>query len=101
MEPTIVAAIITAVAAIVAAYIGSRGPQTPKAKSLNTADLEVAIRADEQVLRLLLNPNWKPTAEAAIAYLLRNIPSPVDDWPSTATWQQVVAVHAKKARSIP
>ena len=99
MEPTILAAIIAALGAVIAAYIAKGRPHSPKktmsesTSPSNHIDIEAALRTDPRVQRLLANSNWCHTAEAAIANLVHNIAPPVKSWPSTPTWQQVAAVY--------
>ena len=39
------------------------------------------------------NPNWRPAAEAAVAYLLRGVVCPIASWRKSSTWAQVQMVH--------
>jgi hypothetical protein len=52
-------------------------------------NLDQKLRGLEGVQRLLRNPNWSPTAEAALAYFVNGIPSPDDGWLRTGTWKQI------------
>ena len=51
------------------------------------------LRADSRVERLLKNPNWRPAAEAAMAYLLRGVACPISSWRKSSTWAQVQMVY--------
>lgn len=106
MDPIIVAAIIGAFGAVLAAIVPfivhwrSRPPQKAGPQTMSSSvrsDIEMALRSDPQVQRLLANPNWCHTAEAAIKSLVYNITPPVENWPLTATWQQVAAVYTLMA----
>ena len=50
------------------------------------------LKSDSRVDRLLKNPNWKPAAEAAIAYLLKGTECPIASWRKSSTWAQVEMV---------
>jgi hypothetical protein len=50
------------------------------------------IRHD-RVQRLLRNSNWKAAAEAAIRFYVDGVPTPVQGWNKTRTWQQVYAAY--------
>lgn len=54
---------------------------------------EAKLRADERIERLLKNPNWKPAAEAAIAFLYRGTNCPITSWKKSSTWAQVKMVY--------
>jgi len=54
---------------------------------------EDVLRADPTVERLLKNPNWRPAAEAAIAYLLRGVSCPIASWRKSSSWAQVQMVY--------
>jgi hypothetical protein len=41
------------------------------------------------VQRLLVNPNWKPAAEAAMDYFLDGTECPIASWRKSSTWSQV------------
>jgi hypothetical protein len=43
----------------------------------------------ELVQRLLKNPNWKPAAMAAVAFLMDGKKCPVTSWTKSSTWAQV------------
>lgn len=51
--------------------------------------VENALRQHPSVHRLLHHNAWKGAAEAAVAFFVRGIPSPVPGWPETSTWAQV------------
>jgi hypothetical protein len=51
------------------------------------------LQADPRIERLLKNPNWRPAAEAAIAFLLKGEECPILSWKKSSTWQQVKMVH--------
>jgi len=51
------------------------------------------LAADPRIERLLKNPNWRPAAEAAIAYFLRNTACPIESWRKSSTWAQVKMVY--------
>jgi len=51
------------------------------------------LRTDSRVERLLKNPNWRPAAEAAIAYVLRGVSCPIASWRKSSTWAQVQMVY--------
>jgi hypothetical protein len=53
---------------------------------------EEAVKADPRIERLLKNANWKPAAEAAIAYLLKGTECPIASWRKSSTWAQVEMV---------
>jgi hypothetical protein len=50
------------------------------------------LRADSRIERLLKNPNWKPAAEAAMAFYLRGTNCPIISWQKSSTWAQVKMV---------
>lgn len=58
--------------------------------------LELAIRSDARVKRLLRNRSWAPTAEAAIAHFVHGQPCEVARWEKTTTWQIVEMVFGEK-----
>jgi hypothetical protein len=60
--------------------------------SANMKVTEEALKSDPRVDRLLKNPNWKPAAEAAIAYLLKGTECPIASWRKSSTWAQVEMV---------
>jgi hypothetical protein len=118
MGPTIIGAVITAVAVVIAAVIQSgrlgQSPPTPKPgdapiPAIPSVDLhtpapkqtakpgscEKALRDDLAVQRLLEHKSWRLTAEAAIRYLIRG-EEPIDDgWKTTKTWKQIKGVYDK------
>jgi hypothetical protein len=51
------------------------------------------LHVDSRIERLLKNPNWRPAAEAAIAYLLRGVECPIISWKKSSTWAQVKMVY--------
>jgi hypothetical protein len=53
---------------------------------------ENVMRGDERIERLLKNPNWKPAAEAAIAWFLHDKDCPISSWKKSSTWAQVKMV---------
>jgi hypothetical protein len=105
METTIIVALIGAAGVILAAVLPvllhrkgqgtreekMRGPLPTGAES----DTERQLRADDRIIRLLGNKNWKDAAEAAIKCLCRGEACQVDSWRNSATWQQVTAVYAE------
>jgi hypothetical protein len=60
---------------------------------------EETLRADSRIERLLKNPNWKPAAEAAMAFYFHGTECPITSWQKSSTWAQVKMVweeHNKK-----
>lgn len=53
---------------------------------------EETLKSDPRIERLLKNPNWKPAAEAAMAYLLKGTECPIASWRKSSTWAQVEMV---------
>jgi hypothetical protein len=51
------------------------------------------LEADPRIERLLKNPNWRPAAEAAVAYLLHGTECPIISWRKSSTWAQVKMVY--------
>ena len=54
--------------------------------------IEHKIRKHEKVQRLLRNKNRREAAEAAIAYFLYGVPSPVEAWKQSKTWKEIQSV---------
>ena len=76
----------------------SRSPRTPEGDTSGApggADVETALRRVPDIQRLLTHQNWRPAAEAAIAFFAHGTPSPVDEWPRSRAWQQVGAVFER------
>ncbi len=105
MDSTIIAAIIGAFGALLAASIPlivrqrSKAANMAKLDTTSPSEAEKTFRSDPRIQRLLSNPNWRSTADAAIVNLFRNVESPVKDWPATSTWQQVVAIFREQRRA--
>jgi hypothetical protein len=59
---------------------------------------EETLRSDPTVERLLKNPNWRPAAEAAIAYLLRSVDCPIASWRKSSTWAQVQMIYDRLSK---
>lgn len=60
---------------------------------------EQVLRSDSRIERLLKNPIWRPTAEAAMAFYLQGKDCPIASWQRSSTWAQVKMVwedHSKK-----
>lgn len=53
---------------------------------------EEQLKRDPRVDRLLKNPNWRPAAEAAMAFLFRGKSCPIQSWRKSSTWAQVEMV---------
>jgi hypothetical protein len=53
------------------------------------------LEADPIIERLLKNPNWRPAAEAAMAFFLRGVQCPIPSWRKSSTWLQVKMVFDK------
>ena len=53
---------------------------------------EGELRQDPRIERLLINPNWRPAANAAIAFLFRGVECPITSWRKSSTWAQVKMV---------
>lgn len=51
------------------------------------------LRHQEAVQRLLRHDDWRPTAEAAIAYFTKAVEPPAAGMKGNSTWQQVAAVY--------
>jgi len=55
------------------------------------------LETDPRIERLLKNPNWRPAAEAAMAYLLHGTECPINSWRKSSTWAQVKMVYDELA----
>lgn len=53
---------------------------------------EETLKEDPRIDRLLKNPNWRPAAEAAMAFLFRGVNCPIASWRKSSTWAQVKMV---------
>jgi hypothetical protein len=53
---------------------------------------EDALRSDSRIERLMKNPNWKPAAEAAMAFYFHGAECPITSWKKSSTWAQVKMV---------
>ncbi|RRA49303.1 hypothetical protein [Acidipila sp. EB88] len=53
---------------------------------------ESTLREDPRIERLLKNPNWKPAAEAAMAFYFNGTDCPIASWQKSSTWAQVKMV---------
>lgn len=53
---------------------------------------ESTLREDPRIERLLKNPNWKPAAEAAMAFYFKGTDCPIASWQKSSTWAQVKMV---------
>ncbi len=53
---------------------------------------KVSLIADPRIERLLKNPNWRPAAEAAMAFLFQGTDCPISSWKKSSTWAQVKMV---------
>ena len=109
MDNTVIAALITSGGVIAAAIIGvlvsrkSDGvrpaltgpPPLGQPIANETSRMERALRQHPIVAARLGHQRDHAAAEAAILFLCRGTPCPVDGWPSTRTWQQIEAVHSK------
>ena len=51
------------------------------------------LESHPYVVRLLGNLNWKPAAEAAIAYVLEGKSCPIASWRKSSSWSQVEAAY--------
>ena len=59
---------------------------------------EETLRADSRIERLLKNPNWKPAAEAAMAFYFRGTQCPITSWQKSSTWAQVKMVWEEQSK---
>src|SRR5208337_3195319 len=66
----------------ISTYVMGGANRLPHLMNINENDL----RTDSRVERLLKNPNWRPAAEAAIAYVLRGVSCPIASWRKSSTW---------------
>jgi hypothetical protein len=51
------------------------------------------------VNRLLRNPNWKPAALAAIAFLIDGKKCPIPSWTKSSSWAQVEMAYEEISTS--
>jgi hypothetical protein len=61
--------------------------------------LRAKMLEDEIVQRLLNNPNWKPAAIAAMAFLIDGKKCPVPSWRRSSSWAQVQMVYDELTQS--
>ena len=61
--------------------------------------LRTKLLDHEIVQRLLNNPNWKPAAVAAAAFLIDGKKCPVPSWRRSSTWAQVQMVFDELTQS--
>jgi hypothetical protein len=54
---------------------------------------ESLLREDPRIGRLLKNPNWKPAADAAMAFYFNGTVCPIESWQKSSTWAQVKMVY--------
>jgi len=59
---------------------------------MNEHEIEKRLRNDARIGRLLMNPNWRGAAEAAIAFLVHDKECPIASWKKSSTWAQVKMV---------
>jgi hypothetical protein len=60
---------------------------------MHTETLRAKLLDHEIVQRLMNNPNWKPAAVAAVAFLVDGKRCPVPSWRRSSTWAQVQMVY--------
>ena len=59
---------------------------------------EATLREDSRIERLLKNPNWKPAAEAAMAFYFNGTQCPISSWQKSSTWAQVKMVYEELSK---
>ena len=59
---------------------------------------EETLRSDSRIERLMKNPNWKPAAEAAMAFYLRGTDCPIISWQKSSSWAQVKMVWEEQTK---
>jgi hypothetical protein len=62
------------------------------ASFMHTEALRAKLMDHEIIQRLMNNPNWKPAAMAAVAFLVDGKKCPVPSWRRSSTWAQVQMV---------
>ena len=59
---------------------------------------EETLRSDSRIERLMKNPNWKPAAEAAMAFYLHGTDCPITSWQKSSSWAQVKMVWEEQTK---
>ena len=59
---------------------------------------EETLRSDSRIERLMKNPNWKPAAEAAMAFYLHGTNCPITSWQKSSSWAQVKMVWEEQTK---
>lgn len=59
---------------------------------------EETLRRDSRIERLMKNPNWKPPAEAAMAFYLHGTECPITSWQKSSSWAQVKMVWEEQTK---
>jgi hypothetical protein len=59
---------------------------------------EETLRSDSRIERLMKNPNWKPAAEAAMAFYLYGTDCPITSWQKSSSWAQVKMVCEEQTK---